>query len=102
MPDAHESCRKAPSQPHKCSRFIVYTNPQEKAQALIDFFVGMFTGRVHPPSGAGKMVSPTRGMSFWEYVAFSATSFDCRSASFGEVRIFPQVRTLPQDEQADD
>ena len=45
MPDAHESCRNAPSQPHKCSRFIVYTNPRKKVQALIDFSEGLFTGK---------------------------------------------------------
>src|SRR5579863_2131759 len=31
MPDAHESCRKAPSQPHKCSRFIVYSRGRPKS-----------------------------------------------------------------------
>src|SRR5499427_2330844 len=46
MPDAPESCRKAPSQPHNCSRFIVYSKPRKKVQALIDFFAEMFTGRV--------------------------------------------------------
>jgi len=30
MPDAHESCRKAPSQPHKCSRFILYSRRVRK------------------------------------------------------------------------
>ncbi len=62
MPDAHESCRNAPSQPHKCSRFIVYTNPRKKVQALIDFSVGMFIGRVHEASLVSERVSAgTRG-----------------------------------------
>jgi len=46
MPDAHESCRKAPSQPHNCSRFIVYTKPSGKAQEAIAFFPRKFTGLV--------------------------------------------------------
>jgi len=40
--------QKAPSQPHKCSRFTVYTNPHRKVQALIDFFAQMFTVGVPP------------------------------------------------------
>jgi len=46
MPDAHESCRNAPSQPHKCSRFIVYTKAYEKAQGAICFFDGELTAMV--------------------------------------------------------
>jgi hypothetical protein len=49
MPDAHESCRKAPSQPHNCSRFIVYTKPSGKAQEAIAFFARKFTGLVQAP-----------------------------------------------------
>jgi len=52
MPDAHESCRKAPSQPHNCSRFIVYTKPCAKAQGGICFFARKFTGMVLRSSGA--------------------------------------------------
>ena len=61
MPDAHESCRKAPSQPHNCSRFIVYTNPCKKVQALIDFFAGFFTERV--PAAKGGPLKPSFRLS---------------------------------------
>src|SRR5215472_5284370 len=46
MPDAHESCRNAPSQPHNCSRFIFYSNEYGKVQEAIDFFARKFTGLV--------------------------------------------------------
>ena len=31
MPDAHESCKIAPSQPHNCSRFIVYSTCRRRS-----------------------------------------------------------------------
>src|SRR5215471_11752330 len=43
MPDAHESCRNAPSQPHKCSRFTVYIKPSGKTQECICFLARKFT-----------------------------------------------------------
>lgn len=42
LPDAHESCRKTPSQPHACSRFIVYSKECRKVQAPIQIFAGKF------------------------------------------------------------
>jgi hypothetical protein len=46
MPDAHESCRNAPDQPHACSRFIVYNKEFTKAQEGIQIFAGKFTDLV--------------------------------------------------------
>ena len=43
MPDAHESCRNAPDQPHNCSRFIVYSKECAKAQGAFEIFARKFT-----------------------------------------------------------
>ena len=50
MPDAHESCRNAPSQPHKCSRFTVYIKPSGKTQECICFLARKFTEMVRTVS----------------------------------------------------
>jgi len=55
--------QKAPSQPHNCSRFIVYSKTRKKVQALIDFFVEMFTGWV-PMSALADMPAKRRRASF--------------------------------------
>ena len=66
MPDAHESCTNAPSQPHNCSRFIVYTNLFPKVQALIDFSAGLFTGRVLPRLDTASAHLPLHTLRFFE------------------------------------
>ena len=94
MPDAHESCRKAPSQPHNCSRFIVYTKPCGKAQGGICLFARKFTRMVRGSDQAQPRNLPIRFAAVPRFISHSHTTIEDHPSFLSWPRTERSLRTF--------